>query len=430
MSRISERLGWVPPLLVGACAAIAAEVALGILLYGGPGLARSLTTVLGVEGTAFAAGLWSAPSPGPELVERLRKWWLFCLATFMGAAIFGTSWSVVQDLGGGRVGQGLGLAVLAGLPLYACGAVIGGMGSVGASEPASVSRGRGASVAFGAGLGFVMTGVLLPRAPVPASLLVACLVLLSAAGMVYGVVLGARPQVEIRASKPSAGVEVRVEDRRPGPVDPTTRYLFEGEHVRRRASLNEEPVVPWDVAVAKAMLPAGDDPWRTLVIGGGASALPRTILGEHPSATVEVLERNEAVLELARDHFDTGASDDGSRVRVRVGNIEDLLADLSGPYDLVLVDTAALAPLGGVAGLSRAATSALYAALEGRGAVVWGPVGSEAPAGEPADAWRHTVLRRARGEVEEVLVVSVRAESEPRTPGIDGFVAMGGPPEQ
>jgi hypothetical protein len=202
MTRISGRLGWVPPLLVGACTAIAAEVAMGILLYGGPGLARSLTTVLGVEGTAFAAGLWSAPSPGPDLVDRLRRRWLFCLVAFMAAAAFGTSWSVIQDLGGGRVGQGLGLTILAGLPLYAGGAVIGGMGSVALTDPAGAQRGPGASVALGAGLGFVLTGVLLPRAPVPASLLVACLVLLSAAGMVYGAVLGARPEANVLGAPP------------------------------------------------------------------------------------------------------------------------------------------------------------------------------------------------------------------------------------
>ena len=45
MSARLRRLGWIPPLLVGASTAIAAEVALGMLLYAGPGLERSLTTV-------------------------------------------------------------------------------------------------------------------------------------------------------------------------------------------------------------------------------------------------------------------------------------------------------------------------------------------------------------------------------------------------
>ena len=72
-SRQSPPLEWVPPLLVGASAAIAAEVALSLLLYGGPGLVRSLTTVLGVEGFAFAAGLWSSPGPGRDMIDRVRR---------------------------------------------------------------------------------------------------------------------------------------------------------------------------------------------------------------------------------------------------------------------------------------------------------------------------------------------------------------------
>jgi len=64
------------------------------------------------------------------------------------------------------------------------------MGSVTRSDPVGALREPGAAAALGAGLGFVLTGLMLPRAPIPASLLVACLVLLSAGGMVYGIVLG------------------------------------------------------------------------------------------------------------------------------------------------------------------------------------------------------------------------------------------------
>jgi hypothetical protein len=190
------RASWAPALLVGAAAAIAAEVAVAILLYAGPGFMRSLTTVLAVEGAALAAGLHTAPSlssGGPSgLVERLRRRWVLCLGAFAAAAIFGTAWSLVESLGEGRLGQGLGLALLAGLPLFACGAVLGGMGSAAESDvPGRLPR-PGATAALGAGLGFVITGALLPRAPIPASLLVGCLVLLSASGMLYGVMLGER----------------------------------------------------------------------------------------------------------------------------------------------------------------------------------------------------------------------------------------------
>ncbi len=196
MTTDTPRAAWAPALLVGAAAAIAAEVAVVVLLYAGPGFMRSLTTVLAVEGAALAAGLHSAHTLSAinhsDLVERLRRRWLLCLGAFAAAAMFGTLWSLMESLGEGRLGQGVGLALLAGLPLFACGAVLGGMAAAAESDvPVRLPR-PGASAALGAGLGFVITGALLPRAPIPASLLVGCLVLLSASGMMYGVMLGER----------------------------------------------------------------------------------------------------------------------------------------------------------------------------------------------------------------------------------------------
>ena len=112
MSSRAPRLEWVPPLFVGASAAVAAEVALSLLLYGGPGLVRSLTTVLAVEGFAFAAGLWSAPGPGPDLIDRVRRRWIFGLLAFLVAATYGSGWTFMPILSEGRLGQALGLVVL------------------------------------------------------------------------------------------------------------------------------------------------------------------------------------------------------------------------------------------------------------------------------------------------------------------------------
>ena len=89
----SPRLEWLPPLLVGASAAVAAEVALGVLLYGGVGFMRSLTTILATQGIAFGGGLWTAPRPGLDLVDRLRRRWVFCLVAYVVAAVFGTLWT-------------------------------------------------------------------------------------------------------------------------------------------------------------------------------------------------------------------------------------------------------------------------------------------------------------------------------------------------
>jgi len=192
MSDAEHPLDWVAPLLVGASAAVAAEVAMGMLIYAGDGFLRSLTTVLAVDCVALGVGLWSAPAPHADLIDRLRRRWMLCLLAFMSAAVFGVLWSVVPSIGGGPLGQAFGLTLLAALPLLTCGTVLGGMGSVTRSGMAGKLREPGAAAALGASLGFLLTGFLIPRTPVPASLLVGCLVLLSAGGLVYGVVLGAQ----------------------------------------------------------------------------------------------------------------------------------------------------------------------------------------------------------------------------------------------
>ena len=213
----------MPPLLVGAAGAIAAEVAVGILLYAGPGLIRSLTTVLAVEGAALAAGLQTAPRNDGRLLDSLRRRWLFCLSAFMAAALFGTAWSLFQVIGAGRLGQGLGLALLAGLPLFAIGALLGGMGSASIADDSGRLGRPSAAAALGAALGFVATGLLLPRAPIPASLLIGCLVLLSGAGMVYSALLSAMAEAASRraAGRPAAGPYDERADGPEGAVSPS-----------------------------------------------------------------------------------------------------------------------------------------------------------------------------------------------------------------
>jgi hypothetical protein len=430
MKVAAYRLAWAAPLLVGAAAAVAAEVAIGILLYAGPGLMRSLTTVLAVEGAALGAGLWGAPSRGAApSVDRLRRRWLFCLVSFMAAAFFGTSWSVVQDLGGGPMSQGLGLAVLAALPLYACGLVLGGMSAVSAADSRGGVPGPGAAAALGAALGFMLTGVLLPRAPLPASLLIACVVLLSAGGMIYGIVLSSRPVVYLRAERHAAGGVVRVEDHLRTAKGEAARYLLESGHVRRCASLRGNGAAPWDIVAARGLLESREGAVRVLSLGGGASSLARTLLAERPEMQVDVLERNPAVVDLSREHLDTTAAEGSDRVSVRVGNLEDLLTEARGPYDLVLVDTSALAPLGGTAGLSRSARAALHAAVGTHGVLAAGPLPADPGLAGGPMGWRTAVLRRPGTSPDggdEVLTVGRPAAAEPWAGAIGDFVRSNG----
>lgn len=398
MTARAPRLAWLPPVLVGASAAVVAEVALALLLYGGPGFVRSLTTILAVEGLALAGGLWGAPRSDRDLVDRLRRRWLFCLLTFVVAAAYGTAWTFMPWLGEARAGQAVGLALVAALPLYAVGMVLGAMSMAASSDRGGRLPTPGAAAAAGAAVGFVLTGLLLPRAPMPGSLLVGCLVLLSLGAMVFGTVLGARTEVVVHARRPGAAGDVTVQERRVAFDDVALLELWEGGFVRRTRSIDEDGPAPWDVAVARALLPDEHAEWRVLVVGGGASSAAKTVLREHPSATVDVLERSAAVVELGREFFDTDLSvGSHERAAVAVGNLDDALSGVGYGYHLVLVDTGALAPLGGLRGLSEASKRALFGTVTRGGVLAWGPVGYEPGADELPDGWQRAELRREAG---------------------------------
>ena len=266
MSARPPRLGWLPPLLVGASAAVAAEVAVAVLLYEGPGFIRSLTVILGIEALALAGGAWSAPAPGPDLVDRLRNRWLLCLLAFLAAALFAGAWSMPIGLGADRLSQGLGLAILAGLPLYAASSVLGGIAVAARTDHGGRLRPPGGAAFIGVGLGVIVTGLLLPKAPMPASLLIGCLVMLSLGGMIYGGVLGARTEIDVRARRASRNGEVRVEDRRVEVDDVAVRTLLEGGHTRRAISLTGGDLEPWDVSVVRSLMPGMESPWRVLLL--------------------------------------------------------------------------------------------------------------------------------------------------------------------
>ncbi len=147
------------------------------------------------------------------------------------------------------------------------------------------------------------------------------------------------------------------------------------------------------------------------------------MLREHPNATVDVLERTGAVIELGRDFFDTELSIGGDgRADVRVGHLEDLIADARGPYDVVMIDSGALAPFGGVNGLSRVARSRLVELLDSTGVLVWGPMELEAGQPERVDGWPHAVFtRRREDELEDFLLLTGREGSARLPEALDSF---------
>ena len=435
MSRPSARFEWLPPFIMGACAAAAAEVAVVLLLYTGPGLMRSLTTVLTVEAGAFGLGLWTAPGPRPDLTEALRRRILLCLVAVLGATVVSAFWSFLRTVGGTAVGQGLGLAVMAALPLYAFGGVLGTLGSMGSGGQRR--HVVGASASFGGAVGLAATGILLPRLLTPASLLLFCIVLISSAGLVYSSVLERRLSIRVRARRPSAVGEVRIEDRHLPSKDLSARLLFEGNALRRWVPLTDGSVPTWDVALFRTLSGDAEGMLRVLLLGGGASPLPALAGREHPSVVVQVLERSGVVTEVAREHLETGLDAPlAGPVGLSVGNLDDLAAGLTGRFDLILVDTASFEAIGGVRELSQVARRSLFERLTLSGLVALGPVPPAPGTWSFPDGWATAEYVRksppealdlgSRGSGEVVLVGS--ASGDLTTDLIDGFERRAGPP--
>ena len=181
-------LGWAPAFVAGFAAGASGTVAVALLLYTGEGLLRSLTLIVAIELGAFGLGLGMSgpPREWSLAVESLRKRWLFALVTFLSAAGFALAWVLFSGFEASPMTQALGLALLAGLPLYACGRLLKGIGAV---RMMAGLTGDGASASFGAAAGVSVTGLgALSGIGVP-SFVLFLLVILSGAALLQGWVL-------------------------------------------------------------------------------------------------------------------------------------------------------------------------------------------------------------------------------------------------
>jgi len=412
-------LGWFPAVAVGFATAVAAVVSTGLLIYSGPGFARSLATVLTVQAAALAVG-FSFPHPAPEPLDGVRKRWLLALVVFLIAAVYGTVWVLVPTIGSGRWGQGVGLALLAGLPLYACAGLFGGLAlEVTGTEEGGRSR-LASQGALGAALGFAAAGAFLPKAPTPSSLLVACLVMLSLGGMVYASVRAERPRRGLVARGCKGPPTVRVEEYAPRGDAPAEWLLMEGDVVRTRsASGGATPPVgggslpPWDVDLVTAFRPGEENgAWSFLHIGGGASSAASMARAGAPVVEVTVLERAHCVVDLGRSHFGTGLEEDREGVRVLLGNWEDHLRTLEGGFDLIIVDGRAFEAVGGMSALSREGRRLVLSLLAPGGVAAWGPKAVHHPRDLDPHVW--TLERRDRVPThDEILLVRAAVAPAP-----------------
>jgi hypothetical protein len=181
-------LGWAPAFVAGLAAGASGTVAVALLLYTGEGLLRSLTIIVAIELGAFGLGLRmnGQPQDWDLAVESLRKSWLFALMTFLAAAGFALVWALFSGFGASPPTQALGLALLAALPLYACGRLLTGIGDV---RTMAGLTGDGALASIGAAVGVLVTGLgALIGVGVP-SFVLFMLVILSGAALLQGRVL-------------------------------------------------------------------------------------------------------------------------------------------------------------------------------------------------------------------------------------------------
>ncbi len=150
--------GWAPAFVVGFGAGASGTVAVALLLYSGEGLLSSLALIVAIQLGAFGLGLGVGrqPSEWSDALESLRGRWLFVLIAFLGATGFVLAWDFFAGFGASPLTQALGLALLAGLPLYACGRLLRGINAV---RMMAGLTGDGAFAALGAAAAVLVTGL-------------------------------------------------------------------------------------------------------------------------------------------------------------------------------------------------------------------------------------------------------------------------------
>jgi len=181
---MKDRLHWVPSFVTGAALATTATVAVALLLYSGEGMLKSLILIVAFELGALGLGLGiTVPTTRGEALVSLRRRWLSVLVAFLAASIFVLAWLFKAGFGARAGTQALGLALLAGLPLYMGGQLLA---AISADESERGGGGVGAFATLGACAGVLVTGLSgLGRVGVP-SLMFFMLMALSGAALVQG----------------------------------------------------------------------------------------------------------------------------------------------------------------------------------------------------------------------------------------------------
>lgn len=295
MTGAARWIVWIPPFLVGAAGAAAAELAGALLLYSAEGFLRALTVVLSTVTLALGLGFASAVGPGSQAPGPVRRRWLLTVLAFAAAAVFSAAW----DLGGGfsaaAPSQALGLGLVGAFPLFAVGSVLGTM-----IDPIADRRIAGPAAALGAAGGFLFTGLLGIPSLQPASLFLVCVVAVSIGALVHGWILDRRVLVRpVGSCRGTAGeaAAVELEERIRGAPPARGRIVTVSGRVADGVGDDGTLLLPWQQGVRSLLsrLPLAE---RILVVGVATGGLP-TVLS-NGGRTVLTLEPRGRIRELMR----------------------------------------------------------------------------------------------------------------------------------
>jgi hypothetical protein len=366
-----------PPFLVGAALAVVGEVAVGLLLYVGPGFIPALSVILAVVLLALAVGLRAGSRMGRRgSTEKARRRWLPLLVAVSVAALFSGLWEVFRGFQDGPMSQGAGLALLAALPMYTGGVLLGGF------VPDSGERGwMGPPALAGAGVGVLGAGYFLFPAFSPTVILLLCLMVLSGAALLHGRVLDHRVAVEtVRELEGGVRMErwLRIQP-------PMVRIaIFVGERLRLLLDGTGAPAQAQEAVVWEGIPLWTRSKGRVLALGGGTGGVARRLAGEDPGREVLLLDRSGPLLEVVAGEV-PGPAGEGLRIR-RESIGEALLRPEGslppGPFDLILLEWGP-ATVGGL--LDRfppAALERVRGALGEEGLLVLFPLAQDPEAGE------------------------------------------------